>query len=105
MANIKLDIAFHPGEELKEKLQEMKMTSKQFAEETQLTEEYINNVIACQASVSPKDAVAFEMVTAIPATLWLKMQHDYDDYVLSQKKSNWIESFLKFAKPSRVAVL
>lgn len=105
MNEIIIDVSFHPGEELAEKLGEMNLSARDFAKETQLSESYIYDVLSCKASITPKEAVAFEMVTKIPASLWLKMQHDYDDFILSQKRSAWVENFLKFAKPSRVAVL
>lgn len=95
---IKLDIEFHPGETLEEKLQEMNMTVETFAEQTHLDVKYIKDVITCEASITPETSVAFEMVTKIPAYLWLRMQHDYDNYVLRQKKESWTEKFFMFSR-------
>lgn len=82
---IKLDdFAFHPGEELEEKLQEMEMSIEEFAEQAHLDLKYVKDIIACKASITAETAVAFEMVTKIPAYLWLALQHDYDDVMLKQ---------------------
>lgn len=91
-------IEFHPGETLGEKIQELGMSATEFAEQAHLTERYVKRVIAQKAAVTPETAVAFEMVTKIPAYLWLKMQHDYDDFMLSQKKDSWIDRFLHFPR-------
>lgn len=88
----------HPGEMLEEKLQEMEMSVETFAEQAHLAEQYAKDVIACKASVTLETAIAFEMVTKIPASLWLAFQHDYDDYVLKQHKESWIERFMKFSR-------
>lgn len=98
---INLDyIEFHPGETLAEKLQEMGMSVKEFADKAHISEEYANGVIACEKAITPETAVSFEMVTQIPARLWLQMQHDYDDFLLKQKKQSWIDQFVNFSKRS-----
>lgn len=102
---INLDyIEFHPGETLKEKLQEMNTSTAEFAEKAHVSEAYVQGVIACKNAITPETAVAFEMTTQIPARLWLQMQHDYDNFMLKQKKQSWIEQFMHFSKRN-VAIL
>lgn len=95
---INLDIEFHPGETLGEKLQEMEMSVEDFAEQSNLDSQYVKDVIACKASITPEAAVALEMVTKIPANHWLGMQHDFDDYILKQEKESWISKFIDFSR-------
>lgn len=102
---INLDhVAFHPGEELQEKLQEMGMTIEEFAEKSHVTLEYAQGVLACEKPITPETAVAFEMTTQISASLLLTLQHDYDNYQLKQKKTSWMEQFLHYTS-RKVAVL
>ena len=51
---IKLDIAFHPGEMLEEKLQEMAMPVNSFAEQSKVPESIVRDIIHGDASsISP----------------------------------------------------
>lgn len=90
----------HPGEMLEEKLQEMEMPIEDFAEQAHIEVKYAKDVIASKASVTPETAVAFEMVTKIPATLWMGFQHDYDNYMLRHKKESWVKKFMEFSRRS-----
>lgn len=102
---INLDhVAFHPGEELREKLQEMGMSIEEFADKSHVSLEYAQGVLACERSITPETAVAFEMTTHISANLLLALQHDYDNYLLKQKKASWIEQFLHYTS-RKTAVL
>lgn len=77
----KLPAVYHPGETLSEKLQEMGMEVKEFAMKVSLPEEVIISVIKGQGSITPKMAETFEMVTKIPAYMWLRHQKSYDDFI------------------------
>ena len=94
---INLDhVAFHPGEELQEKLQEMGMSVEEFADNSHVSLEYAQGVLACEKPITPETAVAFEMTTQISANLLLALQHDYDNFQLKNKKTSWIEQFLHY---------
>lgn len=81
-----LPMRFHPGEDLEEKLQEMGMSVKEFATRVSKPEKTIIAVIKGKSSVTPEMAVAFEMVTKIPADLWLNMQKSYDEFIARKKR-------------------
>ena len=91
---ITTDISFHPGEELEEKLQEMGMTIREFAERSQVPECIVQGIINGEESISADMAIAFETVTGIPAKMWIRSQHHYDEYILSQKRSSYLERLL-----------
>lgn len=96
---IKLDnFAYHPGEMLEEKLQEMGMSIEEFAEQAHLDVQYAKDVIATKASITPETAVAIEMVTQMSAKLVLALQHDYDNVMLKRKQKSWMEKFMSFSR-------
>lgn len=98
---IKLDnFAYHPGEMLEEKLQEMEMSVETFAEQAHLSLQLVKKIITCKASVTPEIAVAIEMVTKMPARYILALQHDYDNVMLKRKKASWMEKFMSFSRQS-----
>lgn len=74
----------HPGETLKEKLDEMGMGSKEFAHLTGTPENIIIAIIKEESPITPDIAVQFEKVTKIPATFWMNHQKGYDDYIASK---------------------
>ena len=82
-------VAFHPGETLKEKLEEMNMTAESFSAATDIPSYMIEDILCARSSVTADIALAFEEVTNIPAHFWLNTQHNYDDYMLKNKPSSF----------------
>lgn len=83
MATIeKLCVYYHPGEDLSEKLDEMNLSVSEFAQKTGLPAHIIQDVIDGKESVSADMAIAFELVTHIPAHMWIDSQRDYGNYIL-----------------------
>ncbi|MBO7585596.1 MAG: HigA family addiction module antidote protein [Bacteroidales bacterium] len=80
--------AFHPGTTLREKLDEMGMSVKEFAVRTSKPEKTINAVLMGDSSLTPDMAVAFEQITMIPAHMWLNLQRNYDEYMARQKRES-----------------
>lgn len=70
----------HPGETLKEKLEEMEMSSKELAVRTGKPERIIIAVMKGESSITADMAVLFESVTKIPAHFWLNSQRAYDEF-------------------------
>lgn len=99
---ITTDISFHPGEDLEEKLQEMEMSVKEFAEKSQVPEYMVQNIINGEESISADIAIAFENVTGIPAKMWIRSQHHYDDYILTHKRVSYLERLLKLPRVAAV---
>lgn len=60
-------IAFHPGETLSEKLEELGMGPKEFALRTRKPEKTVIAIMNAQSSITPEMAVTFENVLKIPA--------------------------------------
>ncbi|MDX2135278.1 MAG: HigA family addiction module antitoxin [Saprospiraceae bacterium] len=77
-------IAFHPGETLAEKLEELGMDSRGLAEATGLTEAEVGGIRNCSVRVVPDTAVGLERVWGIPARFWLSMQEAFDAFQTSK---------------------
>jgi HTH-type transcriptional regulator / antitoxin HigA len=90
----------HPGLTLREKLEELGMSQKEFAVRTGKPEQTIVKIINGESSLTPDMAVQFESVLGIPANFWLKRQQNYDEAVARAKRRDvlvsgkeWADSF------------
>lgn len=92
------DIAFHPGETLAEKLEELKMGPKEFAIRTGKPEKTIIAILKGESSITPEMAVLFESVLKIPAHFWIKRQYSFDEYKARRKRALAIEQAKDWAK-------
>jgi len=88
----------HPGETLKEKLDEMAMGPKEFALRTGKPEKTIIAVIKGDSSITPDMAIQFESVTRIPANFWMNHQRSYDEFVARKKRQIVIQEAVGWAK-------
>lgn len=94
----KLPVVYHPGEILDEKLQEMGMGVKEFATRVSKPEKTIIAVLKGKSSITPDMAIAFEMVTKIPADMWLRHQKSYDEFIARKKKEKTLKEGMRWAK-------
>lgn len=94
----KLPVVYHPGETLEEKLQEMGMGVKEFATRVSKPEKTIIAVMKGKSSITPDMAVAFEMVTKIPAHMWLRHQNRYDEFMSRKKRENALKEGFQWAE-------
>lgn len=99
----KLPVVYHPGEILEEKLMEMGMGVKEFATRVSKPEKTIIAVLKCKSSITPDMAVAFEMVTRIPANMWLRHQKSYDEFIARKKREKALKEGLRRANKEREA--
>lgn len=81
----------HPGETLKEKLEEMNLGPKELALSTGKPEKNIIAIIEGDSSITPDVAVQFENVTRIPANFWMNLQRNYDEFITRQKRQTVIQ--------------
>ncbi len=88
----------HPGLTLREKLEELGMSQKEFAVRTGKPEQTIVKVINGESSLTPDMAVQFESVLGIPANFWLKRQQNYDEAVARAKRRDVLVSGRDWAR-------
>ena len=89
--------ATHPGVTLKERLEELGMSQKEFAVRTTKPEQTIVKVINGESSLTPDMAVQFESVLGIPANFWLKRQQNYDEAVARAKRRDVLAAGVDWA--------
>lgn len=94
----KPDYVPHPGLMLEERLEELGMSIKEFAIRTGKPEQTIIKIIGTKSAITSDMAVQFEDVLKIPASLWLKMQYSYDEYLARLKRQEVIESSYEWAR-------
>jgi HTH-type transcriptional regulator / antitoxin HigA len=92
------DFAFHPGETLREKLEELSIGSKEFALRTNKPEKTISQVLNGNSNITPEMAILFETVLDIPASFWLRKQALYDEYLARSARENIVDQSLDWAK-------
>lgn len=88
----------HPGNTLKEKLEEMVMGPKEFALRTGKPEKTIIAILKGGSSITPDMAIQFESVTKIPSNFWMNHQRDYDEYIAREKRQVVIQKAVGWAK-------
>jgi addiction module HigA family antidote len=91
-------IAFHPGETLAEKLEELGMGPKEFAVRTGKPEKTVIAILKGNSSITPEMAVQFEHVLKIPAHFWLNMQRTYDEYLAREQRQERLAESAEWAK-------
>ncbi len=94
----KLAVYDHPGESLAEYLSEEGMSVKEFAIRTNKPEKTIHAILSGKSSITNDMAIAFEIVTRMPARYWMNKQHNYDEYLARQRERAKQESLIEWAK-------
>ena len=72
------DLIIHPGETLRELLEDRDMTQKELAKRTDFSEKHISKVLNGQASITSKFAAALAVVFDVNAIFWINLQGNYD---------------------------
>lgn len=91
------DFVFHPSGTLKEILDEMGMSIKEFAIRTGKPEKTIIAVLKEESSLTPEMAILFENVTQIPAQFWINKQARYNEYIARTKQQEAITQAFQWA--------
>lgn len=77
MNNLPKDFIIHPGVTVKEKLDDMGITTNELAIKTDFKLDYINGIINEKENITPEFAKALEEVTDVSSTFWLNLQNNY----------------------------
>jgi len=92
------DYAMHPGETLREKLEELQMTPNEFAIRTSKPIKTISNIMTGKSSITFEMAVQFEKVLNISANFWTKKQANYNAFLAKEKYQQDIIQAQEWAK-------
>lgn len=84
--------AVHPGCMLLEEIKARHMNQSEFAERTGMTPKHLSEIINGKADFTPEVAIAIEAATGISASLWLKLQMQYDEVLARQKETETLKA-------------
>ena len=91
MNGLSLDFIIHPGETVKEVLEQHSMLQEELAIRTGFTPKHISEVINGKKGISPKFAKALEYVFGVKFTFWLNLQAIYDKEIIEYQERNNID--------------
>ena len=78
---LSLDLLVHPGETIKEVLEEKKMSQEELAIRTEYSPKHISEVVRGKKDISSEFANRLEYALGIPASFWMNLQSNYDKEV------------------------
>ena len=78
MNGLSLEFIIHPGETLKEVLDNNNMLQEELAERTGFSAKHISEVVNGKKGISPKFAKSLEYVLGIPSKFWINLQGIYN---------------------------
>ncbi len=88
-SNTKPIIATHPGELIKDELQERGMTQKQLAAATGIKTSVLSETINGKRAISQNVAIALENALGISAEMWMNLQVQYNlDTIAASARNN-----------------
>lgn len=88
-------IASHPGRMLLEEIKSRDMTQKEFAERTGLTEKHLSEIVNEKAAITPEVALKIEAALGTSASLWLRLQMQYDEVKARVKEEEYLQGPLR----------
>ena len=68
----------HPGELLKEEVDERKLSQRKLAEQMGVSYKVLNDILNCRRPVTTQTAMLFEAALGISASLLMRLQLDYN---------------------------
>jgi HTH-type transcriptional regulator/antitoxin HigA len=90
VSGLSREFIIHPGETLKEVLEERGMSQKELALRTGVTEPHISSVINRQKAISIAFAKKLEYALGVDASFWINLQANYDKELADFKDINEI---------------
>jgi antitoxin HigA-1 len=68
----------HPGETVRAKVSALGLPYGEVSKKLGGTQVHLSNIMACRCGVTPRMAVRLEIVTAVPAETWMRMQMEFN---------------------------
>lgn len=92
MNGLSLDLIVHPGETIKEFIEDRNMTQEELAIRTGYSAKHVSEVISGKKSISSRFANSLEYALNIPTEFWINLQGIYDKEVCELENINNISS-------------
>ena len=86
MTGLSREMIIHPGETLKEVLENKNMTQKELVLKTGVSTKYISSVLRGKKNISVLFAKKLEYALNIEAEFWVNLQNSYDKEILEYQK-------------------
>lgn len=86
MSGLSLELIIHPGETIKEVLEEKNMKQEELAIRTGFSAKHVSEVVNEKKGISPSFAKSLEYVFGIPTSFWINLQGIYDKELLDYKE-------------------
>jgi HTH-type transcriptional regulator/antitoxin HigA len=86
------EFIIHPGETLKEIIEDRNMAQKELALRTEVTEAHVSNIVNGKKSISTRYAKKLEYALSIDASFWINLQTNYDKELVDFEELNNISS-------------
>ena len=84
------DMIIHPGETLKEVMEDRNISTESLAQSTGFTQDYINAVLNCKENISAEFARKLEDALNIDTDFWIKLNELYNDELKAFKESQLV---------------
>ncbi len=84
MNKLYIDLIIHPGETIKELLEDKGITQEELAIRTGYSAKHISEIISGKKNISTKFANALEFAFAIPKEFWINLQSNYNKELLDK---------------------
>lgn len=84
------DFIIHPGETLKDIIDDREMSQKELAARCGVTEKHISTIVNCEKPISIAFAKKLEYALGIDSSFWINLQANYDKELLEYKEMNEI---------------
>ena len=90
MNGLSLELIVHPGETIKEVIEDRNMSQEELAIRTNYSAKHISEVLSGKKGISSKFANALEYALGIPTEFWINLQGIYDKEIIELEKTNKI---------------
>lgn len=94
-------LAIHPGEMIKDEIQERGITQRELAAQMEVSPTVLNEVLNGKRPVSTEYALMLEAVLGIDAGIWLRLQMDYNMQV-AKRDGTFLSKLEKLRKIAAV---
>ncbi|OPX99614.1 MAG: helix-turn-helix protein [Syntrophorhabdus sp. PtaB.Bin047] len=92
------DYAVPPGQTLREVMESLEMTQKEFAIRTGLTVQSLNRIFKGEQPISYESANRFELATGTPASFWNNLEAQYQEQKAKVEEARRLEKDLEWLK-------
>ena len=90
MYGLSLDLIVHPGETIREVIEDKNMSQEELAIRTGYSAKHISEVLSGKKGISSKFANALEYALGISTEFWINLQGIYDKEIIELEKINEI---------------